>query len=71
LIGKIASSRSDTHPATGLLWNKTDAAGKKTTYTYHSSGRLHTRVWARPGAITTTYAHNPFGDQWLSAQRET
>jgi len=50
------------YPATGLLYQKLDAASKITTYTYDSSGNIHTRVWARPGAITTTYTHNAFGD---------
>ncbi|MEI6674935.1 MAG: hypothetical protein WCO57_07135, partial [Verrucomicrobiota bacterium] len=50
------------YPATGLLYQKIDAASKVTTYTYDSSGNIHTRVWARPGAITTTYTHNAFGD---------
>ena len=48
--------------ATGLLYRKIDAANKATTYTYDSSGLVHTRLWARPGAITTTYTHNAFGD---------
>ncbi|MEI6676301.1 MAG: hypothetical protein WCO57_14110, partial [Verrucomicrobiota bacterium] len=50
------------YPATGLLYQKIDAASKVTTYTYDSSGNIHTREWARPGAITTTYTHNAFGD---------
>jgi RHS repeat-associated protein len=50
------------YPATGLLYQKIDAASKVTTYTYDSSGNIHTREWARPGAITTTYTRNAFGD---------
>ena len=49
-------------PATGMLNQKIDAANNATTFTYYSSGQLHTRLWARPGAITTTYTHNAFGD---------
>ena len=48
--------------ATGHLLEKTDASNHTTTYTYYSSGLLATRLWARPGAITTTYTHNAFGD---------
>ena len=49
-------------PATGVLNQKIDAVNKATTFTYYSSGQLHTRLWARPGAITTTYTRNAFGD---------
>ena len=49
-------------PATGLLHQKLDATNKAITYTYDTSGNVQTRIWARPGAITTTYTHNAFGD---------
>jgi RHS repeat-associated protein len=49
-------------PATGVLLEKTDANSHTTTYTYYSNGLLHTRLWARSGAITTTYTYNSFGD---------
>ncbi|MEI7780748.1 MAG: hypothetical protein WCJ18_02345, partial [Planctomycetota bacterium] len=50
------------YPATGLLYRKIDALSNATTYTYDSAGNIHTRIWARTGAITTTYSHNAFGD---------
>ena len=50
------------YPATGLLYQKIDASSKATTYTYDSAGNVYTRVWARPGAISTTYTHNAFDD---------
>jgi RHS repeat-associated protein len=43
--------------ATGFLLQKQDAAAKQTVYTYDALGRIRTRVWARPGAITTTYSY--------------
>src|SRR5258707_6858024 len=43
----------------GLLTNKTDAAGRSVSYTYES-GRLATRIWAR--GVATTYLYNEFGD---------
>ncbi|MDD2764144.1 MAG: hypothetical protein PHE83_09255 [Opitutaceae bacterium] len=42
--------------ATGLLLNKTDAAGRVVTYTYNARGQLATRAWAR--GVVTTYAYN-------------
>lgn len=38
--------------ATGLLYEKEDARGKKVTYTYDGMNRLATRTWAR-GTVTT------------------
>ena len=54
------------NPATGLLDDKTDAASKKTLYTYYSNGRLKTRQWARPGTVKATYTYNAFGDLTLT-----
>ncbi|MCK9305330.1 MAG: hypothetical protein M0P27_08045, partial [Bacteroidales bacterium] len=40
---------------TGLLTQKIYADGNGPSYTYTSSGRLHTRTWARGKTITYTY----------------
>lgn len=45
-------------PATGLLLNKTDAAGKQVTYQYNKLGQMTTRTWAR--GVVETYKY--FGD---------
>ena len=47
-------------PVTGLLLSKTDATNKSTQYTYHPSGQLKTRLWAR--GITTNYDYNTAGE---------
>ena len=67
LTYRSANSSGDlTHwtidPASGVLLGKTDALGKSTTYAHDSAGRILTRLWARPGTVTTTYTYNPFGD---------
>ncbi len=56
-------------PATGLLISKTDAATKATTYTYHPSGQLKTRTWAR--GVTTTYSYNLAGELTIADYSDT
>ena len=46
----------------GLLTNKTDAAGKSVSYTY-TNGLLQARDWAR--GVTTTNSYNAFGELLL------
>lgn len=46
----------------GWLDNKRYNDETGPSYTYWPSGRLHTRVWARTPAITTTYTYNVAGD---------
>ncbi|MCW1926011.1 hypothetical protein OKA05_25860 [Luteolibacter arcticus] len=48
------------HPGTGLLLEKRYADTNKTTYTYHSSGKLASRVWAR--GVSASYSYNAYGD---------
>ncbi|MBI2437215.1 MAG: hypothetical protein HYV36_00160 [Lentisphaerae bacterium] len=56
--------------ASGLLTNKTDAAGQSVSYTYTLGGRPATRTWSRlVGAVLpngdpliTTYSYNSAGD---------
>ncbi|MEO5913694.1 MAG: RHS repeat-associated core domain-containing protein [Luteolibacter sp.] len=45
---------------TGLLLSKIDAGAEHTDYTYHASGKMATRTWAR-GAVTT-WSYNAYGD---------
>ncbi|WP_176014690.1 RHS repeat protein [Victivallis sp. Marseille-Q1083] len=50
--------------ASGVATAKTDAAGKSTTYTYTTDGKLLTRTWARLNAgqpLKTTYSYDTFG----------
>ena len=50
--------------ASGLVTAKTDAAGKSTTYTYTSDGKLLTRTWARLNdgqPLNTTFSYDTFG----------
>ena len=44
--------------ATGLLTNKTDAAGRAVTYSYYNTHQLWTRIWARGVASTNIYRAN-------------
>ncbi len=53
--------------ATGLLLAKQDASGKQVTYSYTTSGRLHTRTWARDGGSkVTTYTYDPATGELLT-----
>lgn len=45
------------HPATGLLIQKQDAAGKQVSYGYDALGRLATRAGARAG-VSTSYSYD-------------
>jgi len=53
------------HEPSGFLIAKTDAASMTVNYTYHSSGLLHTRQWARLTGggerVTSTYAYDGAG----------
>lgn len=55
--GDVTTWRYD--PASGVLLGKKDAANAELTYTYHPSGQMHTRTWAR-GAVTT-YSYDLLG----------
>ncbi len=44
--------------ATGLLTNKTDAAGQHVLFNYYNTHQLRTRVWARGAASTNIYRAN-------------
>ena len=48
--------------ATGVLDSKKDAAGKSVSYTYHPTGKIHVRTWARTPLVTTTYNYQAPGD---------
>jgi len=47
-------------PASGLLVQKQDAAGRGPTYLYHDSGLLQKRTWAR--GLSADYGWTPAGD---------
>ncbi|QJE95720.1 RHS repeat domain-containing protein [Luteolibacter luteus] len=47
-------------PGTGLLQSKKDAANQSVSYTYHASGKVATRTWAR--GVVTTYTYTSLGD---------
>jgi RHS repeat-associated protein len=47
-------------PASGLLVQKQDAAGRGPTYLYHHSGLLQKRTWAR--GLSADYGWTPAGD---------
>lgn len=60
-----ATTTWDYDPARGWLTGKRHADNTGPTYSYHPSGRLHVRTWARTvdGApLTTTYGFNEAGD---------
>jgi RHS repeat-associated protein len=48
--------------ATGVLLNKTDAAGKAVGYTYTKVGQVRTKTWARNVAINYKYNGDDAGD---------
>ena len=52
-------------PASGLLWQKTDAATHKVSYDYNSSGLVSSRTNAR--SIKTTYAYDSNTGELTSA----
>ena len=60
-----ATTTWDYDPARGWLTGKRYADASGPTYTYHPSGRLETRTWARTVAgqpLVTTYGFNAAGD---------
>ena len=47
---------------TGLLTNKTDAAGNAVLYSYYNNHLLKTKTWARAPAVQVTSRYTPLGE---------